>query len=276
SCIVGLEFLSNLACAWWSRRGGRASEALLVGVMSFDVILLSALLYFTGGPFNPFSFLYLVEIALGAVVLRERWTWALVVLALFCSGVLFLAHHELPLGESMHAEHTASSLSIHLYGMWVAFGVAAAFIVYFLMRVTRALAAQEALLQDAQRRTARNEKLASLATLAAGAGRQRSFRSGRAAAHPGRDRCAGTGDAGGAAAARGGACAARHRQKCAGRLARRPRGGGARAHQRRGGANRGAGSGQRHAARRAGRRRRAVFHDQPSRPRHGARPVSDP
>src|SRR5438105_706747 len=98
-CIVALAFLSNLACASWSRRGGRVGELLLVGVMSFDVILLSALLFFTGGPFNPFSFLYLVEIALGALVLRERWTWALVLLALGCSGVLFVAHRELPLGE---------------------------------------------------------------------------------------------------------------------------------------------------------------------------------
>jgi two-component system sensor histidine kinase RegB len=50
----------------------------------------------------------------------------------------------------------------HLRGMWVAFGVAACFIVYFVHRVTRALAEREAELADAR-------KLASLATLAAGA-----------------------------------------------------------------------------------------------------------
>ncbi|HJZ88440.1 MAG TPA: ATP-binding protein [Polyangia bacterium] len=167
--IVGLEFASNIGCAVWSRRGGRVPEGLTVFVMSVDVLLLSALLYLTGGPFNPFSFLYLVQIALAAVVLRARWTWALVVLSLLCSGFLFFAHRELPLGSMTHAEHSAGSLRIHLYGMWVAFGVAAAFIVYFLLRITRALAAREAELQAAYRLTARNEKLASLATLAAGA-----------------------------------------------------------------------------------------------------------
>ena len=34
--------------------------------MVLDIFLLTALLHFTGGPFNPFSFLYLVEIALAA------------------------------------------------------------------------------------------------------------------------------------------------------------------------------------------------------------------
>jgi two-component system sensor histidine kinase RegB len=53
--------------------------------------------------------------------------------------------------------------------MWVAFGVAAAFIVYFLLRVRRALELREAELYAARARAAREERLVSLATLAAGA-----------------------------------------------------------------------------------------------------------
>src|SRR5208282_2669742 len=50
-----------------------------------------------------------------------------------------------------------------------AFGVAAAFIVVFVQRVTRALAARDAELAEARTMAARRERLASLATLAAGA-----------------------------------------------------------------------------------------------------------
>jgi two-component system sensor histidine kinase RegB len=53
--------------------------------------------------------------------------------------------------------------------MWVAFGVAAAFIVYFLLRVRRALEAREDELAASQEMAERQERLASLATLAAGA-----------------------------------------------------------------------------------------------------------
>jgi two-component system sensor histidine kinase RegB len=58
---------------------------------------------------------------------------------------------------------------MHLQGMWVAFGIAAAFIVYFVSRVTRDLAAREGELAAVRAAASRNEKLAALATLAAGA-----------------------------------------------------------------------------------------------------------
>jgi two-component system sensor histidine kinase RegB len=60
-------------------------------------------------------------------------------------------------------------VQMHLQGMWVAFGVAAAFIVYFVSRVTGDLAQRERELARARTLAARSEKLASLATLAAGA-----------------------------------------------------------------------------------------------------------
>jgi two-component system sensor histidine kinase RegB len=53
--------------------------------------------------------------------------------------------------------------------MWIAFALAAVFIVFFVQRVSRALASRERELQQARLRAERREKLASLATLAAGA-----------------------------------------------------------------------------------------------------------
>jgi two-component system sensor histidine kinase RegB len=60
-------------------------------------------------------------------------------------------------------------LALHLEGMWIAFGLAAGFIVYFVQRVTRALARRDQELADARAVALRAERLASLATLAAGA-----------------------------------------------------------------------------------------------------------
>jgi two-component system sensor histidine kinase RegB len=96
--------------------------------------------------------------------LAGAWTWALTALALVCSAVLFQWHRPL----SMTGSHELY-MDLHLRGMWVAFGVAASFIVYFLLRVRRALAAREAELHRSRLVAARQERLASLATLAAGA-----------------------------------------------------------------------------------------------------------
>jgi len=159
--IVGLEAASNVAASALGRRRP-VGQAWMAGVMASDVVMCTGLLFFTGGPANPFSFLYLVQIALAATTLTGAWTWALTALALGCSAVLFLWHRPLPVSHELYME-------LHLRGMWVAFGVAASFIVYFLLRIRRALALREAELATSRLLAARQERLASLATLAAGA-----------------------------------------------------------------------------------------------------------
>lgn len=165
--IVAIGIASNLAVALWFRTNqSEVREWHLAGVMSLDIMLLTLLLFFTGGPENPFSFLYLVNIALAAVALQAQWTWMLVALAFFAMGLLpFTGYSPLPVEELGAAERAA----IYQRGMWVAFGVTAGFIGYFLWRITRALARRESELSAANQITARQEQLASLATVAAGA-----------------------------------------------------------------------------------------------------------
>ncbi|HZR82996.1 MAG TPA: ATP-binding protein [Candidatus Binatia bacterium] len=168
--LVAVEAASNLACAAWLRRARRVPDAVVAGVMALDVLLLTGLFEVSGGASNPFTSLYLVNIALAAVVLPPAWTWSLVALALACFGALFLRPVEgLPSDLGGHAMGHGGDLRLHLEGMWVAFGVAATFIVYFVQRVSRALAGRERELAEARAAAARAERLASLATLAAGA-----------------------------------------------------------------------------------------------------------
>jgi two-component system sensor histidine kinase RegB len=168
--ILAVALASNIVAVGRLRRGTAIGESAAGGLMLLDVLLLTGLLYLTGGPLNPFSFLYLVNIVLAAVVLRPARAWTLAVVSLACFAGLFVAHRPLPLGTGGAHDHAhGDGMLIHLRGMWVAFGVAATFIVYFIQRVTRALAARDAELADERARRAREERLASLATLAAGA-----------------------------------------------------------------------------------------------------------
>jgi two-component system sensor histidine kinase RegB len=164
--LFGLLAVSVLTSVAWHLRPPELviRSSWLGATMVLDILVFSGLLYFTGGPMNPFSFLYLVPIALAAMILGSAWTWALVLLSLAASAVLFFWHRPLELGAS-HAEH----MRLHLQGMWIAFGVGAAFIVYFLRRIRRALVERDAELQASRNLVARQERLAALATLAAGA-----------------------------------------------------------------------------------------------------------
>jgi len=151
--LWAVQLASNAIAQGWILRRPHLAVPALPGLMFLDVLLFTGLLYLTGGPTNPFSFLYLVYIALSAVVLQPRWSWALAAVALLSFGALFFVSP-----EAGHADH----MGLHLQGMWVGFGVAAGFIVYFVHRVTRAL-------NVARQQAARQDQLTSLATLAAGA-----------------------------------------------------------------------------------------------------------
>lgn len=164
--LIGLGAATNVAATVWAARTVRIPEAAPASLMLIDVVILTGLLAVTGGPSNPFSTLYLVNIALAAAVLQPRWTWALVVVSIGCFGLLFFLSAEDHEGMS-HAGH--GELGLHLEGMFVAFAVSAVFIAYFVQRMTGELATRDRELADAQHARARAERLASLGTLAAGA-----------------------------------------------------------------------------------------------------------
>ena len=140
--LVGVGIASNVACGWWLRTATDVREEVLAALMALDVLILTGLFYFSGGASNPFSSIYLVNLALAAVVLRPLWTWALVALSMTCFAALFLV----PMEGGAHAGHAMGGgdhLRMHLEGMWVAFALGASFIVYFVHRVARALAERE-------------------------------------------------------------------------------------------------------------------------------------
>jgi two-component system sensor histidine kinase RegB len=176
--VIALEAALNLGAWLWLRREPVVRPVHVAGAIAADLLLFTALLYLSGGPSNPFSFLYLVHLALAAVMLPPRLGWTLVALSLACSAALFI--HHVPLGGMGHTDHAqhahhaghghgGGGFDWHLRGMWVALGVAASFIVYFLRRVALELAERERQLALARERIVRSERLASLATLAAGA-----------------------------------------------------------------------------------------------------------
>lgn len=166
--IVAVTAVTNALLQFWMRGRTDVSPLLLTGVLGIDTLSLSALLYLTGGPTNPLSVLYLVQITIAALVLRARYTVPIVVLSTAGYAFLFFRAEPLPGMEMMMHMHHAG-MGLHLQGMFAAFALAAMLIAYFVGRVATALREREAQLALAERAAAANERLASLSTLAAGA-----------------------------------------------------------------------------------------------------------
>ena len=167
--LLVVEVVGNLALGAWASRAQVTDSAIAV-VMVLDVVVLTVLLDLTGGVSNPFTTLYLVNVALGAVLLPPLWSWGLMAATLVCYGGMFV--HEALVGRSHHVQILVGNQDLmdgHLRGTWVAGALASIFVVFFVQRVSMALAERERDLEKARSLAARREKLASLATLAAGA-----------------------------------------------------------------------------------------------------------
>jgi two-component system sensor histidine kinase RegB len=127
-----------------------------------DIGALTALLALSGGAFNPFSLLYLVQITIAAIILPARWTLLLAVASVAAYSILQM----MPLGRLVLDGEDQALMQVR--GSWVAFLVAAAFISTFSFRMSQALRRREAELAGVRQDAEATERLAALGTLAAG------------------------------------------------------------------------------------------------------------
>jgi two-component system sensor histidine kinase RegB len=144
--------------------GEIANWELFTGLL-VDVALLSALLYFSGGIANPFIFLYLLQVAVGAVLLKPRFIWAMVLLT--CACFVLLTRWHLPL---ILPDLVGPTLSLHyIGGLMVCFALNAALLVIFIHRIGSNLRQRDARLADLRQRAAEEEHIVRMGLLATGA-----------------------------------------------------------------------------------------------------------
>jgi two-component system sensor histidine kinase RegB len=166
--VVVALVLVNVAQLVRLRRSETLSERAVTINLLIDTAALTVLLVWTGGAMNPFTTLYLLQVALAAVLLNRWASLTVAAVSVLCFGALLVARP-----EAIHVWHSATMFDLHVRGMWVAFALTAVALWFFIGRVSTALRARERALTEA-RSTAelsalRAERLAAVATLAAGA-----------------------------------------------------------------------------------------------------------
>ena len=138
-----------------------AEVTLHLGV---DIVVFTTILYFTGGPTNPFVSLYLVPISLAATSLPARHAWLTV--AMCGAGYALLWWRSVPL-PAVHARF-GSEFDLHLAGMWVNFVIAAVLIALFVGRMARLVRQRDNELAAMRESALRDQQIIELGTLAAG------------------------------------------------------------------------------------------------------------
>jgi len=162
--LLALLALFNVA-SWLRTRASLAvTDNELLAVLLVDVAVLSAQLYFSGGITNPFIFLFLLQVVLGAVLLRRQHAWVLVFATSLAFAALSAWHR--PLGLlSLDATLPLD----FLVGLLACFVLNAGLLVVFISRISRNLRSRDAALASLRQRAAEQEHIVRMGLLASGA-----------------------------------------------------------------------------------------------------------
>ncbi len=138
---------------------------LLLEVLSFSLIL-----YFAGGATNPFTFYYLIPLAISATVIPGIRTWGLAALTIFLYSLLLKFY--VPLSYHTHAHRQSmpgdNQFSQHVLGMWFGFLVSALLVTWFITYLSGELKRRDQAINEARQRELYDQQMVTLGTLAAG------------------------------------------------------------------------------------------------------------
>lgn len=160
-CVILVLIIVNIFTWQRSRYLNEASNLEIFLQLLIDVSALTALFYFSGGATNPFISMYLLPLAIGAVLLTRAWVWVLAVVSMSAYSYLMWLY------PNVHAHHNDQAFNLHVFGMWVSFVLSAAVIAFFVVKMRSALKQKDRQLLEAHERAIKDEKLASLGALAA-------------------------------------------------------------------------------------------------------------
>ncbi|MBI5260480.1 MAG: ActS/PrrB/RegB family redox-sensitive histidine kinase [Bradyrhizobium sp.] len=93
----------------------RLEPAYAAGLLALNIVELAGLLFLTGGLQNPFSFLFLAPVLIGATAVPVRLTVGLGLLAVACASILFFFHLPLP----WDPDDPLALPPIYLLGIWL-------------------------------------------------------------------------------------------------------------------------------------------------------------
>jgi len=163
--IIGILLLVNV----WTWRRLQSSQPLsdreFFVQMLIDTMALTATLYYSGGSLNPFAWFFMLPLMITATVLPRMYIWTIAALSIASYTMLMFFRLPMPAFLSENEDF----LYLHSVGMWMGFVLIAILVAHFVAGMGVTLRERDRRLAEARERALQDERVLSLATLAAGA-----------------------------------------------------------------------------------------------------------
>jgi two-component system sensor histidine kinase RegB len=162
--ILVVILIWNLYSLWRSSQISLISNFEFFMQLVFDVLSISAILYFAGGATNPFSWFFLLPVMIAATILPTKYVWSVAGLTIISYSVLLFYY--IPLTNQ---DMTHGSFVQHIWGMWFGFILSSVLVAYFITGMAKTLRQRERDLSETREQKLRDEQVIAMGTLAAGA-----------------------------------------------------------------------------------------------------------
>lgn len=160
-----ISAIMNLGSLMILRRRTDITHAELFLALLFDVLALTTQLYLSGGATNPFLSLYLVQVALGAILLHRWSVWGIVAVSSACAAMLAFFHRPLGLSGALEGH----LFDLHIVGTWVCLTMIAVLLVLFMTPINRNIQERESHLARLRQQAVEEEHIVRMGLLASGA-----------------------------------------------------------------------------------------------------------
>jgi two-component system sensor histidine kinase RegB len=170
-CVILFLIALNLAALYRCRSPAVITNTELFLELLLDVAALTLQLYLSGGATNPFVSLFLLQVILGAVLLRPLWTWTLIAATTVCFLFLTTSYRDIGLiSYEQGVDHGRPGfLDPRILGTFLCFLLAAILLVLFVTRITRNIRERDRRLSELRQQSVEEEHIVRMGLLASGA-----------------------------------------------------------------------------------------------------------
>ncbi|MCW1384129.1 ATP-binding protein [Novosphingobium sp. KCTC 2891] len=160
-----LLVLVNFATIGLIRSREGFADREMLGAVLLDVAALGWQLYFSGGSTNPFTFLFLLQIAIGVILLPTSRSWIVALAAVVAVTVLTFLYKPLDLPPA----YAPDPFRLYLLGSLVCFALNAWLLVHFVIRMGHNRRQAEAAVAALSQQAAEERHIVRMGLLASGA-----------------------------------------------------------------------------------------------------------
>ena len=169
--VIFLLTLFSVKSFYTLKKNSVSDKNLFVELL-FDVSAFALQIYFSGGVSNPFISLFLLQVIIGAILLKPLFSWLIALITLIfyllLSKFFYVINFDLIANSAMQNHHHShhNNFDLHLRGMLISYVISAILLIIFIGKIIKNIRDGEQKIHDLEQQFLKEKQMAEIALFA--------------------------------------------------------------------------------------------------------------